>query len=436
MHPASSAPDIVIIGAGCAGLAAAASLTAAGRRVLVLEARDRIGGRVHTIRPENAPVIELGAEFIHSLSSDLKALLAGEELVEMEGSRWRAQGGLFADDEAAFQVIGDVLGRLSEVVPPDMSFADALARIDSTPDDRVRVLQYIEGYHAADAQRVSALVIAQAEGDGEPAAAARTFRVKAGYDAVPKALYASLPEGAVVTGAVVTRVEVGADDVAITFIADGSEHVVRCGAAICTVPVGVLQASRGGAGAIAFDPPLERDDALERMAMGDVLRVSVAFDAPFWEDLRVGERSLRDLSFLFTRSTSVSVWWTQYPERVPLLVGWSGGPAARELRAASVDVCAEAVAELATQLDLERSSVEARVRGTWTHDWSADPYARGAYAYACVDGADAPAALARPFRDRLFFAGEALAEVKERGTVTGALATGRRAARSILERAF
>ena len=74
------------------------------------------------------------------------------------------------------------------------------------------------------------------------------------------------------------------------------------------------------------------------------------------------------------------------------------------------------------------------MRGTWTHDWSGDPYARGAYAYACVGGVGAPAELARPFRNRLFFAGEAFAAVDTRGTVTGALESGRSAARAILER--
>src|SRR6185437_14598670 len=96
--------DIVIIGAGTAGLAAAATLARAGRTVALVEARDRIGGRVHTIRPPGATLpIELGADFVHGRPAETFAIAAeaGLRLYEQTGTSWAAPDGrLQTDDDA------------------------------------------------------------------------------------------------------------------------------------------------------------------------------------------------------------------------------------------------------------------------------------------------------------------------------------------------
>jgi hypothetical protein len=101
-------------------------------------------------------------------------------------------------------------------------------------------------------------------------------------------------------------------------------------------------------------------------------------------------------------------WWTAYPARVPIVTGWCGGPSARALsQLPAGDLASRAIGSLSRQLRIRRQRLRSLVEAAWTHDWEHDPFARGAYSYQTVDGSSAPAMLARPLRQTLFFAGEA-----------------------------
>jgi monoamine oxidase len=191
-------------------------------------------------------------------------------------------------------------------------------------------------------------------------------------------------------------------------------------------------------GAIEFDPPLEaKHEPLARLAMGMVARVTLRLSTRFWASdayaKRVGADELHTMSFLQSADPAFPTWWTHYPATTPLIVAWQGGPRARSLieRGRGV-VEREAVAALARQFHLTRANATRLVEGVWFHDWMHDAFARGAYSYQKVGGSDAPAALARPIGGTLFFAGEATDEEGRNGTVHGAIATGRRAARQVV----
>jgi monoamine oxidase len=120
------------------------------------------------------------------------------------------------------------------------------------------------------------------------------------------------------------------------------------------------------------------------------------------------------------------------PLRLPIFTGWAGGPRAAAMAGMSRDeVTALAVASLARQLGVARKTVDDALTGAWTHDWSADPWARGAYSYAMVGGSEAAKTLARSVDGTLFFAGEATDAEGRSGTVHGAIASGRRAAAQV-----
>jgi monoamine oxidase len=205
-----------------------------------------------------------------------------------------------------------------------------------------------------------------------------------------------------------------------------------------TVPLGVLQAPAGSRGAIAFEPALRaKADALEHLAMGSVIRMVLRLGNRFWADetfARVHAREgVEHLSFLHTRDSQFPTWWTTYPLTSSLIVGWCGGPQARMLieqpSAAIIDCAIDA---LARQCGLARRRMRSLVEATWMHDWVHDPFARGAYSYTKVRGVGAPASLARPLSSTLFFAGEATDTEGATGTVHGAIASGRRAARQVM----
>jgi monoamine oxidase len=122
------------------------------------------------------------------------------------------------------------------------------------------------------------------------------------------------------------------------------------------------------------------------------------------------------------------------PRLSPLLTGWAAGPHGLALSGMSDEEIFEcAIDSLARALHLDAEYIRNQVVATHFHNWQTDPFSLGAYSYACVGGIDAARQLAMPLEDTLFFAGEATEFNGHQGTVSGAIATGERAAREILE---
>jgi monoamine oxidase len=202
----------------------------------------------------------------------------------------------------------------------------------------------------------------------------------------------------------------------------------------------VLQAPEGTEGRIAFEPPIPTiERATSQLVMGGVLRVALRLDEPIWLTSRfakrVGDESIREVTFVQSLSPGLfPVWWTAYPIEEPLLIGWMGGPLAWRMSRRPEDVIvSRAITALAAVLGMSRGAVARRVRATLTHNWMADPYARGAYSYVGVGGSTASAVMARPVKGTLFFAGEHASSGRN-GTVDGAIASGHRAAKQVLRR--
>jgi monoamine oxidase len=194
---------------------------------------------------------------------------------------------------------------------------------------------------------------------------------------------------------------------------------------IVTLPLAVLKA-----GALQFAPRLaDKEDALARLEMGDAERVSLCLGSDTWAQDHFSADGFR-----FTGEPPFPVWWVSRPPPFPVITGWAGGRNARALRelgeAERVDA---AVSALAAALDVDPGRLRQDLRGGFSHNWLADPFARGAYSYAGVGGSDAGTELAVPVAGTLFFAGEATESDGDNGTVHGAIASGRRAAKQVLE---
>ena len=456
---------MVVIGAGAAGLAAARSLHDAGLNIVVLEARRRIGGRICTHREPGLPEpIELGAEFIHGDAPETRAILdeAGLRSVDVGGRRFEtvnpasaSAGGRLRPADDYWQRLHRVLRHLDVSADSDESFRQFLDRKPGGRRDarnRRLALQFFEGFLAADSRRGSSKALAGHDDPSGDARAQRMGRVVDGYDRVVDALSEPIV-ARIKRSVIVTRVGWRPGTVAVhsrAAAAGGPQHETQVGRArpiiharrvVITVPLGVLKAPPGETGSIDFIPALtQKAEALERMAMGSVVRVVLRFKTRFWTavdfERRAGGEALESLAFVQSDDEDFPVWWTQYPLRAPVMVGWCGGPRARVLDRLPPDRLADcAIASLARALGLSRRRLRAMVEGTWSHRWDADPLTRGAYSYQLVGGATAPDALARPLRSTLFFAGEATAPDGRIGSVDGAIASGLRAARQV-RRAF
>jgi monoamine oxidase len=427
-------PDVIVIGAGAAGLAAAAELTAAGRSVMLVEARDRVGGRAWTLRVPGLPVpVELGAEFIHGEQpATFDALRrTGLAAVDSPRARWYAHDG-------RLEQMGNIrneVRRAMRVTPVlekrDMPFQQFLAgKRGLSTFIRAFARRMVEGYDAADPGRVSAREIA-VEWTGESATEMPQFRPHGGYGALMDRML-------VLAGArarprletVVHAVRWRRGRVEVEGETRGRPFRAAARRAIVTLPAGVLRRRPGQPGAVRFDPALpDKERALGHIEAGAVLRVVMQFPVAFWETLDDGR--YRNASFFHSPYSAFPTVWTALPERAPLLVAWAGGPRAVSLSgAAAGDIVRRAVMSV-DSLFGGRAGKAALPVASWVHNWLRDPYAHGAYSYVTVGGRGARRKLAAPVAGTLYFAGEATDEA-EAGTVAGALRSGQRAAREII----
>jgi monoamine oxidase len=412
--------SVIVVGAGLAGLAAARRLSQFGTQVTILEARDRIGGRVHTLHSSQFPIpIELGAEFVHGRPREMWDIIRSENLTagSLEGDDWCSQ-------DRVLKKCNDFWPRWEQVARqlkngksyPDRSFNEFINELHIDEETRSTAVEFVEGFNAARSDLISLQYVADSQGSDRITSDSQ-FRVFAGLDRVVRALSEfdrNLVE--MHLGTAVREIEWKQGRVRVDeFVADG---------AIVTLPLGVLQAET-----VRFIPDLpEKKAAALELVMGHVVKVILCFHSPFWE-----ERGLTEVSFIHARGEKIPTWWTTRPLATPILVGWAAGPPAEALAFKSETYILDAaIHSLSHALKIGSRSLEAQIRAAAVVDWQTDPFSRGAYSYIPVGAITAPIRLADPVANTLFFAGEATDSEGNSATMHGAIASGYRAAEELL----
>jgi len=428
--------DVIVIGAGAAGLTAARSLASRSLQVVLLEARDRVGGRVLSQTSAQAQLsAELGAEFIHGPARETMALLrdAGTTAVGTGKESWVcSQSGELLPDGYDFRSAASIFeaaGKLKR----DESVHEFLRRFEA--DERMRetadlARAFVEGFEAADPQIASVLAIADEWRSGVDFAIARPL---GGYHPMFERLSSECAAAGVWThlSTVVRRISWHRGSVTVDAqSAYGESRTIRARAVVITLPAGVLRHS-GDETEVVFDPdlPSVKRDALRSIEMGHVVRVGLWFRSAFWE--RIRSERYRDSAFFRCVGQPFQAYWTQLPVRSELIVAWAGGPKATALSKASREELIRSALDGFGALFGESALAREEFEDAVMHDWNLDPFARGAYSYITVGGRNARGALGAPVDDTLFFAGEATSTDGQGGTVNGALETGERAAREV-----
>jgi monoamine oxidase len=428
--------DVIIIGAGVAGLAAARRLAEAGQHVLILEARDRIGGRVWTIHTPDGVHVELGAEFIHGRPRVIFDLIrsANLDVREIGGPQWVHADGQLQRSENFFAQTESVLEKMNDL-GRDHSFAYFLNEC-CPGDDPAKLwgLEYVEGFHGALAERISVHSLVRGRKAEKEVEGGRSFRFAQGYESLLHAMEDALPPNlvSICLNTVVRVVRWAEQDVRVEARTESGAVEFIAPRAIVTLPLGVLQAGADAPGAVRFEPALEeKSSALHLLYMGQTIRVSLIFGERWWE--KVVARgyepgALRDLSFVYSHQDWFPTWWVS----AAMLTGWAASRRGERLSGKSeAFIKDKALESLSSIFDVARQTLEGMLKRWHVYDWQSDPYAQGSYSYVGVGGESAQAELAAPIAGTLFFAGEATNSEGHHGTVHGAIATGERAAREI-----
>ncbi len=412
--------DVVVIGAGMAGVTAARELARAGLSVLIVEGRDRIGGRIFTVRDFCAKPVEGGAEFIHGVDAetwpDVRAAglkvrpcpQARDALFNIgHGTHWLPVVLLHPGVWRSFFL----LRAIRKLKPPDLSAREFIEKNGYRGRARAMAELMLTAHLPGSLEQVGMLGLL--EDRVLELEMGVNHRVTNGYDELPRFIARGLD---VRLGFRVTEIEWSAKEVRVR-AADGRE--VRARAAVNTLPVGVLKS-----GSVRFLPdlPERKKAALACLEMGPVAKVLLRFEEPFWP---------RRMASLVCATGPVTLYWAVFygaPDPLPVLTAYCTGP-----RAAALSKLSEEDAVQGILRDLRRHFPKASPRLTAYQrvNWTSDPLACGGYTFVRPGGSGARARLAAPDTGALFWAGSATATTTIAASVQGAFVSGQRAASEV-----
>lgn len=410
--------SVLVIGAGMAGLAAARSLADAGRPVRIIEARNRIGGRIDTNR-EWGTALEMGASWIHGTTNNPLLELADKVHAQIVPTDYNHPVKLAIDpslqplafdaktwrdlvSDAREEAVGGSLGA---------AVAAQADREELSGRERAELAYYvtteIEDEYAADADQLSVSTFDQGSYTGGPQSV-----VTSGYDAFPRRLADGLQ---IVFNTVVNSVAQHGDSVTVR----AGDKVFQGPAAIVTVPLGVLKA-----GAITFDPPLPQAHAHAVSALG----FGVLSKSYFRFRQRSWDQENAFYQYMGALENRWAQWFTLPAAAGPIVLAFNPGRTGRYVESAPPADLLAGAAPIARQL-FGTDLVDVR-----SSRWTVDPYALGSYSYhAPGSGPEDRRQLQEPVSDRLYLAGEAVG-ADNPATVHGALLSGRHAAAELLRR--
>jgi monoamine oxidase len=440
---------VVVIGAGAAGLYAADILKSKGFQVMVLEASDRVGGRIHSLKTTDIPSeslffgagylpsrnypIELGAQFIYGADSlwGQIAVKRNAPLVDIRAAQpkdgfildQQLQSQSAVETDADFIAASQFLESLKSYNGANISVQDLAAA--QNLDARIYPIlnSWIGNSSGTDNDRLSALAIAERES----LLAHTTTLLTTSTHPMQDILYSRFDAASklVRTNAAVTHIRYSDATIQVELV--GGE-IVEADRVIVTVPISVLKA-----GDIVFSPslPSAKSAALSRLGMDACVRVSIEFIKNVW---------LEEAAFLQGGSVAPSynssaVGRKDLNKFMDITVF---GAAAEQLSAQGTNMVDTILAEMDATMGGDAASAVAKDafgnRKVVIKDWSKDPFIKGGISYTKPGGSNADRAeLAAPVGNKLFFAGEATDVLGDFGTVTGALQSAERAAQEVID---
>jgi monoamine oxidase len=436
---AGARPEVLVIGAGFAGLACAVTLQRAGVPFLVLEAKGRVGGRVHTDTTllDGRPV-EAGAMMVHGRDASVLRWLSEfrmttKKVPDFRGARLFLRGKLrsplgialsgWEPLRSSIQALRTLPRAVAKYKGPDVTLDRFLEEKGALPTAARFVGAMYGSVNAADPDEVSVRGLAEEANVASLGLPWANYQVLEGFEEIARRRAEGLGD-AIRLNARVDRIERSPDHVTVHATGPGGPETHEAAAAVVTVSLGVLQARR-----IAFDPPLpeEKVRAIDALGWGHVQKPLLVFDEGLRHTVLGKATSLA--------SGAGSFYFLPYHGRTrgPIVIeGFLAGGMARSLagkpEAEALDAVLKDLEAMTRIADLRSHLLRARFV-----DWSSDPDIRGGYTFPKIGGGLAQRRiLAEPLDGVLFFAGEATHYAGEYATVHGALDSGERAAHEVV----
>jgi len=416
--------SILIIGAGAAGLMAAKELSANKQNVIILEANNRIGGRIHTLHDKAfIKPIEAGAEFIHGNLHLTKQLLneANIPVTNVGGEMMRVKDGEWKEQDEFTEGWDELMQRMQQL-KEDMTVADFLRLYFS--DEKYIPLRrsaqgFAEGFDLADISKASVFALRNEWMHEED----KQYRVEGGHQRlIDYLLCLCKGNGCTVnTSCVVKEIYWKKNEVKVV---TAGNKTFTGNKIIITVPISVLRAELNYEAAITFTPSIyDFFEAAKLVGYGTVIKIFLQFRESFWK---------KNVAFILSNE-NVPTWWTQSPDTYSLLTGWLSGAKTKTLpNIDAAGVLEESLQSLSSIFKMEKNALKEKLTAWKIINWSSEPFALGAYSFDKLETATARKILNLPIQETIFFAGEALYEGNAPGTVEAALVNGREAAEKVM----
>ena len=407
--------DVIIVGAGAAGLSCARDLVRGGLRVLVIEARDRIGGRIHTIRDRG--VVEAGAEFVHGENAATWDIITQNGFTTEEwqlddpANRLFVRGGKMIPDPVSLGAeIEKIHDKIRGFSGSDVSVEQIIRQQDQSELARFYAARQLVDIEAAELDQLSAPGFNREQ--NLTSEESRNFWITDGYSRVVESLASGLQ---LVLSNPVARVQWRHGAVSVESSNGASFHGRRL---VLTIPVGVMRKVP------LLDPePSELVSAIHAIGFGNSTKLTVWLD----ELKALPDFALLDSDGMFGH------FWPRLFGPTPVLVGFSGGKRADQLT--------EMGEQAAIQTGIEEltrafgNAIRNKITAVRHFTWSDDPYALGSYSYPALGMESACSTLRKPVEDTLYYTGEAANDQGHSATVHGAIESGRLTAAEILRSA-
>jgi monoamine oxidase len=423
---------ILIAGAGICGLVLAKELLGAGKKVILLEAGERAGGRIATLKNKFSAPVDTGAEFIHGDLPHTLSLLkeAGIDSFHRKGKIYKSLRGEVHSSRHFMDGLPALLRKLKKL-EKDIPFAEFLSSEDIDEKTKAMFIQFAEGFDAADTHRLSSFSVRD-EWKGQNKDVTR--QIKNGHSELVKYLETWCEDHncPVHFRHEINEVHWEKDKVTVS-CANGRTY--EGNQIVITVPLGVLTSSPGEKGHINFFPPIpEKIKQAKKMGFGSVVKVILEFKTAFWQNKIYADKTaqLPRIDFLVSEEY-FPTWWTYAAEEKPILTGWTGGPRAAALKkSGETEILNKALTSLSNAFLSEENFIRGQLINWSVHNWGAHPFSRGAYSYNTMETEPAKKIMVQPLEQTLFFAGEALNEEDSSGTVEAAIASAKKTAEKIL----